>query len=239
MTGLLAQMMWLPVSLPVSMMAYGMNLLASAATWALPRPCCQGYQGYQGHQGNQGYQAMNGFDNAPGTTFPESGTYANQPEARPAGATQETKEERTMSDHNHNCCHDETVKLVEYTIVSIKPCDERIIKRGQVIYADDMDDNAFATWVIARYLQGDDDEDEVRGDSSSSRYDRTEESGEERETSRREKGRWLPRDEKRYLRVYHRVLESWARPDDCCDNRQLDVLRGIESAIRGIRLQQG
>src|SRR4051794_34023902 len=112
----------------------------------------------------------------------------------------------------HDCCgdHDETVKLVEYTIVSIKPCDERIIKRGQIIYADEMDDGAFATWVIARYLQGDDDEDEARCEAKHERRDETEE---EREKARRDKGRWLPRDEKRYLRVYHRVLESWARPD--------------------------
>ena len=129
-----------------------------------------------------------------------------------------------------NCCdHDETVKLVEYTIVSIKPCDERIIKRGQVIYADDMEDDGFAAWVLARYLQGEDDDDNAHDHR---REGRSDDGDDDRE---RERSRRLPRNEKRYLRVYHRVLESWRRPDDCCDNRQIDVLRDIERAIRGMR----
>jgi hypothetical protein len=106
------------------------------------------------------------------------------------------------------CCDNDNhreVKLVEYSIVSIKRCQERIITKGEVIYSDDMGDEAFSTWVIALYLQEPDHEP-------------------------------IPHDEKKYLRVYHRVLESWPRPDkDCCgDDRQVDVLRGIERAIRDL-----
>ena len=104
-----------------------------------------------------------------------------------------------------DCCCDNNhreVKLVEYTIVSIKRCNERIITKGEVIYSDDMSDESFATWVIALYLQ---------------------EPGHEP----------IPHEDKKYLRVYHHVLESWPQPSkDCCDDRQVDVLRDIERAIR-------
>jgi hypothetical protein len=216
MFGMFGQMMLLPVT----MMTGCMSVLATTLRSMQPPMdysggCCGG--------GDVPAQPMqNTFGNAPGTGFPE-----DHSDRRYQG---QRKEERKMS--SCNCCdHDETVKLVEYTIVSIKPCDERIIKRGQVIYADDMEDDGFAAWVIARYLQGDDD-DEGAGHKREGRSD-----GDEDDRDRRERSRRLPGSEKRYLRVYHRVLESWRRPDDCCDNRQLDVLRDIEKAIRGVRIE--
>ena len=222
MTQILTQMMWMPFS-----MFFGcMNAFAGAM------------RGMQPGGGGQGFYNSNpyGNGNIPGGGFPGAETYRDRNDhwAQGDGANYEPKEERNMS--SCNCCdHDETVKLVEYTIVSIKPCDERIIKRGQVIYADDMDDDGFAAWVIARYLQGDDlDEDDGydrRHERRGSEYGE----GEDRERESRDRGRRLSRDEKRYLRVYHRVLESWRRPEDCCDNRQIDVLRDIERAIRGMR----
>jgi hypothetical protein len=135
-----------------------------------------------------------------------------------------------MSYHDRCCDNDGTVKLVEYTIVSIKPCEEKVFHRGQVIYSDDMNDDAFATWVVARYFQGDDDIDAGHWDAGSHK-DEDEDKREERR-----KRREISSADKRYLRVYHRVLESWSRPDDWCNNRHLDVLRGIEKAIRGINL---
>lgn len=208
MTQILAQMMWMPFS-----MFFGcMNAVAGAV---------------------RGMQPPYGNGNAPGGGFPGAGTYRETYRDNP-WTREAKKEERHMS--SCNCCdHDETVKLVEYTIVSIKPCDERIIKRGQVIYADDMDDDGFAAWVIARYLHGDDDDErhEHRHEGRREEYGE----GDNRERESRDSGPRLSRSEKRYLRVYHRVLESWRRPDDCCDNRQLDVLRDIERAIRGVRIE--
>ena len=131
-----------------------------------------------------------------------------------------------MSYHDRCCDNEGTVKLVEYTIVSIKPCEEKVFHRGQVIYSDDMNDDAFATWIVARYFQGDKDVDTASADKD--------DDGEENREHRR-KRREIPSADKRYLRVYHRVLESWSRPDDWCNNRHLDVLRGIEQAIRDMR----
>lgn len=222
MMQMFGQMMWMPVS----MLTCWMNVLASAM------------RGMQ-QPGWQGFDTSNRYGTAPGTGFPEAGTDRdNNQRAQGNGATQ-GKEGRTMSD----CCccdHDHReVKLVEYTIVSIKRCDERIIAKGQVIYSDDMSDEAFATWVIARYLQG---EDLTVADRRGEYRERPGEGTEDRERWEREESeardrrlreRRIDPDEKRYLRVYHHVLESWPRPDkDCCDDRQIDVLRGIERAIR-------
>ena len=81
------------------------------------------------------------------------GNEGNQLWALAEGAvTQEGKEEKKMS---KCCCDNEhgVVKLVEYTIVSIKRCDERILYKSEIIETEEMSDEAFATWVVALYLQ--------------------------------------------------------------------------------------
>lgn len=101
-------------------------------------------------------------------------------------------------------CNDEMVKLVEYSIVSIKPCAERIIFKGEEIYAEAMSPEAFAGWVIAQYLQ-------------------------------RPEHKPISHEDKKFLRVYQRVLDEWPRPDDCCyDNKQLGVLEEINQSIRSL-----
>ena len=133
MTQMLGQMMWLPASL----VARWMDLFAAMMR---AQPCCQGRE------------AMDWSGMAPGTGFPERGISGDNSSAREDGATKEGKEEKKMS----NCCCDNEngmVKLAEYTIVSIKRCEERILYKGEIVYADDMDDEAFATWVVALYLQ--------------------------------------------------------------------------------------
>lgn len=184
MIQMFGQMMWLPVS----MFTGWMNLFAAAMRTMQP-------------PGQYGPIASNPYGNAPGMGFPESGSHTDNPWAQGDGATH-GKEEKDMSDC---CCCDNDkhreVKLVEYTIVSIKRCDERIITKGEEIYTDDMSDESFATWVVALYLNKNPDA--------------------------------IPHEDKKYLRVYHHVLESWPRPEkDCCDDRQVNVLRDIEKAIR-------
>jgi hypothetical protein len=189
MTQMLGQMMWMPASL----LARWMDLLVAT----MRAPCCQGRE------------AMDWSGMAPGTGFPERGISGDNPSAREDGATKEGKEERNMS--NCCCCGDKDqkmVKLAEYTIVSIKRCDERILHKGEIVYANDMSDEAFATWVVALYLQ--------------------------------EPGVHVPHDDKKFLRVYHNVLQEWPRQqDDCCENEEVGVLRGIEEAIRNLTRHVG
>src|SRR5258707_8651080 len=71
---------------------------------------------------------------APGIDLPEREPNRVNPSwAQGDGATRQVKEDRKMSDCH--CCDNDhgLVKLVQYTIVSIKRCDERILKEGKVI----------------------------------------------------------------------------------------------------------
>ncbi|HEX4963472.1 MAG TPA: hypothetical protein VF173_21770 [Thermoanaerobaculia bacterium] len=221
----MGELMGRMMQLPVAMLTCCMNVLATSMASLQQEATGTVGKGWKGREA----PARNERLDAPGTGFPEH-RWDPWNEGGPGyGAPKGVKEEKRMSDRHCRCDCDETVKLVEYTIVSIKPCEEKVLKRGQVIYADDMSDDNFAAWVIARYFQGDDDA-EVRSSRGK------EESKDEREKQdERRRRREIPGDDKRYLRVYHHVLDSWARPDDCCDNRQLDVLRGIEDAIRNLR----
>ena len=196
----MVQMLGQVMMMPVSMATCWMNVLSSA-------------MGCMQSPAWQGQDASNRYGNAPGAGFPETGSHTdNPPWAQRDGANKQAKEERNMSDCGCDHCdheHHREVKLVEYSIVSIKRCHERIITKGEVIYSDDMSDESFATWVIALYLQD-------------------------------PKSEPIHHDDKKYLRVYHHVLESWPRPDkDCCDDRQVDVLRGIEQALRDLGSRRG
>ena len=206
------QMAWFPVSMFTGWMNLAMRGMQPLAGGV---PCCGGAPSSPGGQAPEG-QAQ-GFGNAPGSVFPEVGSDRWNPGAH-GGAPTKAKGERKMSDC---CCNDEgtMVKLVEYTIVSIKRCDERILKKDEIIYADEMTEEEFNTWVIALYCQ--ETPEEQRRDARSYGDDEG----------------WGPvrHEDKRYLRVFSRVLQSWPRQQkDCCADRQVDVLRGIEDAIRNL-----
>lgn len=48
----------------------------------------------------------------------------------------------------------------------------------------------------------------------------------------------LSEEERRNLRVYHQILESWERHEkDCCGDSQTDVLREISETLKGLAAQ--
>lgn len=102
------------------------------------------------------------------------------------------------------CCkNDQMVRLIEYTIISTRRCNEKILKKGEVLDTSDLSDESIATWVVADYLH----------DSKTT----------------------LSEEERRNLRVYHRILESWERHEkDCCGDSQTDVLREINQTLQNI-----
>ena len=109
------------------------------------------------------------------------------------------------------------VKLVRYAIVSLRPCHERLLPEGsgEVLVALSMTGETFATWIIACYLQAEDQPQEIR------------------EAAARRRRNEIPHDEKRYLRVTYEVLTRWpSEPLDCCETRELQALQGIRDAIR-------
>lgn len=173
MVDMFGRMMWLPFS----MAALWMNAFASALR--------------QMPVGGEGFEPQYGLGPAWG---------AEPLENRSGGwiLRNESKEERAMSDNN---LENDRVKLVQYSIVSVKRGAEDILDRGEVIVTDEMSAEAFATWRVAVYLQTPGHRD-------------------------------VKHEDKKYLRVYNNVLDSWPRESLQYEEQQLDVLRGIEHAIR-------
>lgn len=120
-------------------------------------------------------------------------------------STTESKEIKTMDTN----LADDMVKLVRYTIVTIERDHERILHRGEELVTDNMTDDAFASWMIASYLQSDDYRHKTAADP---RHE-------------------VPHGQKKYLRVFYEVLGRWPKQDRKYEKRQLEILEGIREAI--------
>ncbi len=98
----------------------------------------------------------------------------------------------------------DAVKLVQYTIVSIRRCEERILPGGQgeILVTGEMTAAAFTAWVVALYLQ--------------------------------QPGHTIRHADKQYLRVWYQVLARWPRRCEPCEDDKLDALRGIRDALDGL-----
>jgi len=99
---------------------------------------------------------------------------------------------------------DDMVKLVRYTIVNIERDREAIIARGEEIVTDDMSDDAFASWMIAKHIPADG----FKGKNGH---------GDE--------------DTRKTLRVCYEVLGRWPKQDRKYEKRQLEILEGIKEAL--------
>lgn len=103
---------------------------------------------------------------------------------------------------------DEMVKLVSYTIVSIKRGAERIMPGGMgaVIVTDSMTREAFISWVVASYLQS-------KAYAALSSKER------------------LSEEDRKYLRVDYAVPRRWSREPLDFEERQIAVLDEINDAL--------
>lgn len=115
-----------------------------------------------------------------------------------------------------NDLQDDSVKLVAYTIVSLKRGDERILDGGQgsVIVTDNMTGKAFVSWILAKYMQQKIDDPAQPG-----------------KKIRRGDPRLLPRDELKYLRVYFVVSTRWPRESLEFEQTQVSVLQEIRDEM--------
>ena len=93
---------------------------------------------------------------------------------------------------------DEDVKLIPYTIVSIRPLHERAVDggAGEEVVAEAMTEEAFLSMIIGKYLQSDD-------------------------------GRKLDPEDQKYLRVHFEVVHRWPREPRRFREQRIDILRGI------------
>jgi hypothetical protein len=113
-----------------------------------------------------------------------------------------------------NDLQDDSVKLVAYTIVSLKRGRERILDGGQdsVIVTDSMTGKAFMSWILAKYMQQ-----KVDDPAQPGRKIR--------------RGDLLPRVELKYLRVYYVVSTRWPREPLEFEQKQVEVLQEIRDEI--------
>jgi hypothetical protein len=105
---------------------------------------------------------------------------------------------------------DNLVKLVAYTIVSVKRGEERVLPKGtdQIIITSNLSGEAFTTLIIARYFQ-------------SQGYNDLEENEKVQE------------EERKYLRVHYVVSRRWPREPLKFEERQIDALNGIRDVLAG------
>ncbi|HZG53907.1 MAG TPA: hypothetical protein VEZ40_17515 [Pyrinomonadaceae bacterium] len=103
---------------------------------------------------------------------------------------------------------DEMVKLVSYTIVSVKRGHERIMPGGMdtLVVTDSLSKEAFISWVVARYLQS----------QAYAALDRSEK---------------LSHGDRKYLRVDYAVSRRWPREPLEFEERQIEVLEQISNAL--------
>ena len=103
---------------------------------------------------------------------------------------------------------DETVKLVAYTIVSVKRGSERVMPAGrdQIIVTASLTREAFTAWMIGKYLQ-------------SKAY---------RDLKDEDKVRY---EDRKYLRVYFVVSSRWPLEPLRFEERQLETLAEVRDAI--------
>lgn len=106
---------------------------------------------------------------------------------------------------------DDTVKLVEYSIITVKRSrggdgegvtGERELHSDRRVVTENLTEDAFVTWVVAEFLQNG--------------------------------GKSLSDEDRRHLRVYFNVLKRWPREDLRYEEDQLAELRGIRKAIHAI-----
>jgi len=103
---------------------------------------------------------------------------------------------------------DDTVKLVAYTIVSIKRDAERVMPKSgdTVVITQRMSEQAFISFVIARYVESD-------------AY-----------KNLPPEQQLAPRDRK-YLRVNYAVTRRWPRLPRDFEERQIEALEAIRNAL--------
>lgn len=118
--------------------------------------------------------------------------------AASAGAANHGKEGRTVADTNLS---DDMVKLVRYSVVSVKrdlaPAKAILVSGREKLFDDNLDGEAFATWVTS----------EVAAAEGMSEADR------------------------KYLRVSYEVLQRWPKQDREYERRQLEILEGIRDRL--------
>jgi hypothetical protein len=155
--------------------------------------------------------------------------------------------------------NDDMVKLVAYTIVSVRRGHERILDGGEgtLLVKGKMTRDAFTSYIIARYLQKevskDDKEEAIRelikaldrylceGKEDDTRkfaqllkgYLQDAFTDEQKHETGKKKFRQIPDQDRKFLRVHFVVSNRWRREPEKFEEEQVAVLEEISEAIAG------
>lgn len=130
-------------------------------------------------------------------------------EARPSSLESNRQEKSEMADTN---LHDDMVKLVEYTLVSIERGHETKLEGPeQIIVTDDLTGDAFSNARVASWFK-----------ETSGKHKYKDEDGKDQTRA----------VDSETLRVYYRVLDRWPKEDLKKDERQVEYLRQIAENTR-------
>lgn len=115
-----------------------------------------------------------------------------------AGSAANFRKESEMGNRDCDCGVDDcTLRLIQYTIVTIKPGEERILHKDQILVREVMTQCEFDTVVVAEYLS---------------------------------RASIAPAD-RRYLRVWSEILETWQKQSLHYEEKQLFILQEIANRI--------
>lgn len=111
---------------------------------------------------------------------------------------------------------DDSVKLVAYTIVSLKRGHEKILDGGEgsVLVTERMTGKAFTSWILAKYMQQEIDNPKKPGSKI-----------------RRGDPELLPREDLKYLRVFYVIPTRWPREPLEFEQKQIRTLREIRDEM--------
>lgn len=131
---------------------------------------------------------------------------------------------------------DDMLKLVRYKVLFVKRDYEHAFPEVEELVHDNLDSTSYTAWKIAEFIQ--------RLAAGETKIPGKWDNGYPSDTDghgnylykKNGKLTGFPEDDKKYLRVYYEVLDRYVRESFKYEEDQIDVLKEIREAIRGIKV---
>ena len=163
-----------------------------------------------------------------------------------SGGEKIEKEQRDMPDTNLS---DDMLKLVRYKVLFVKRDYEWAFPEEEDLVADNMTGEAYTAWKVAEFIQGLgkreipqkwfdknyplDRKDGAPDGTSATGGDEKKDYKKRHEEGGRYVIKFLPEDDKKYLRVFYEVLQRYPREKLRYEERHLEVLEQIRDKMPG------
>jgi hypothetical protein len=129
-----------------------------------------------------------------------------------------------MSDNN---LRDDMLKLVQYKIIFVKRDYEHVFQEQEELVADNIDAAGYTMWKIAVFMQQLCEQRQTPVPAKWKRYPPNDRQYREADTLV-----GLPEEDKKYLRVYYKVLDRWPREAYKFEEKQIAVLTQIRDNLQ-------